>query len=322
MGLLQVPAFTWSMLVACAIWLLTLPVVIANIALIYVDLRGREPIAFGNPQGPDIWLQLDWMVEQPAVYAMAIPVLGIAIDAMSSSFKTRLARSEAPTIAIGLFGLLAAGGWSQDYFTSPVDHRDELVYVAMGLAAVVAVLAVFGALGELTLRSVKRPNDLLTPATFAKLFEPGAIGAGTTVKLLGFGAVIGAVRVIEPLDLLETAATSAVFHAVSVAALASGVTALSLWVSQAAGRGLPPMAGRAIPIVLVLAGGLLALADLAAGLRETLNLPANISPDGGIDGLIKVASLAGSVLLVLGVLAALPAAVSALRSAHTMKAAT
>ena len=78
MSLLDVPPFAWSMLVASAAWLLTLPIAVANIVLIYTDLRGRPPISFGMPEGGGIWLQLEWATKPPAVYALAVPVLGIA----------------------------------------------------------------------------------------------------------------------------------------------------------------------------------------------------------------------------------------------------
>ena len=45
----KVPLFAWSMLVACTVWLLTLPVAIANLVIVTVDLRGG-PLLFGNPE--------------------------------------------------------------------------------------------------------------------------------------------------------------------------------------------------------------------------------------------------------------------------------
>ena len=48
MNLLRVPLFAWSMLVAASVWLLTLPVALGNLALIYFDLRGGPASLMGS----------------------------------------------------------------------------------------------------------------------------------------------------------------------------------------------------------------------------------------------------------------------------------
>ena len=308
MSLLDVPPLAWSMLVAAAAWLFTLPVAIANIVLIYADLRGRPAIAFGRAESPDIWLQLDWLVEQPAVYIMAVPVLGIAIEAVGTAVGARSSRPEAVTIIVGLFGLLAVGGWSQDYFTAPQDLRDGLVYVAFGLAAVLAVVALAGGAAELVLRGTK---------TLDRLLDTRMLGAGAALKLLGAAALVGALRVIEPLDLLETTATWAVYHGVVAAALIAGVAALRTWPRRLCAGSLSQALGRGTVGLLLAGAGLLVLADLVSGF--IVNEPGlmALALDGSADVVVAVlnwAALAGSVLVAAGVAAALAAAVAAPRA--------
>ena len=302
MSLLYVPPFSWSMLVAAAVWLFTLPVAVANLVVIYADLRGRPAIAFGRAESPDIWLQLDWLVEQPAVYIMAVPVLGVAVEAVGAAVGARSSRPEAITIIVGLFGLLAVGGWSQDYFTAPQDLRDGLVYVAFGLAAVLPLVALAGGAAELVLRGSKTPDRLL---------DTRMLGAGAALKLLGAAALVGALRVIEPLDLLETTATWAVFHGVVVAGLIAGVVALRNWSHELLICPLSQVVGRAAVALLLGGGGLLVLSDFISGfLVDDPDLMA-LALDGS--AALNVVAFAGSALVVAGAAAAVVGTVSALR---------
>ena len=306
MSLLDVPPFSWSMLVAAAVWLFTLPVAVANLVVIYADLRGRPAIAFGRAESPDIWLQLDWLVEQPAVYIMAVPVLGIAVEAVGAAVGARSSRPEAITIIVGLFGLLAVGGWSQDYFTAPQDLRDGLVYVAFGLAAVLPLVALAGGAAELVLRGTKTPDRLL---------DPRMLGAGAALKLLGAAALVGALRVIEPLDLLETTATWAVFHGVVAAGLIAGVAALANWSDRLLLRPISQVVGRGSVLLLGAGGGLLVLSDLISGfIVDDRDLMA-LALDGNV--VLNLVNLVGSLLLAAGLAGALTGIASALRPPAT-----
>ena len=301
MSLLDVPPFSWSMLVTAAVWLFTLPVAVANIVLIYADLRGRPAIAFGRAEGPDIWLQLDWLVEQPAVYAMAVPVLGIVFEAVGGAVGARSSRPEAVAVVVGLFGLLAVGGWSQDYFTAPQDLRDGLVYVAFGLAAVVPIVATAGGAAELVMRGSK---------TLDRLLDPRMVGAGAALKILGAAALVGALRVVEPLDLLETSATWAVFHGVVAASLIAGFVAVGMWSHQLLIGPVGQVLSRGAAGLLAAGGGLLVLSDLISGfLADEADLMA-LALDGS--DLLNVVNLVGAVLAAAGLAAALAGAVSAL----------
>ena len=302
MSLLDVPPFSWSMLVAAAVWLFTLPVAIANLVVIYADLRGRPAIAFGRAESPDIWLQLDWLVEQPAVYIMAVPVLGIAVEAVGATVGARSSRPEAITVIVGLFGLLAVGGWSQDYFTAPQDLRDGLVYVAFGLAAVLPLVALAGGAAELVLRGTKTPDRLL---------DTRMLGAGAALKLLGAAALVGALRVIEPLDLLETTVTWAVFHGVVVAGLVAGVVALRNWPGELLICPPSQTVGRVSVALLAGGGGLLVLSDLVSGFLVDEDDLMDLALDGS--AALNAVGFVGSVGVAAGLAAAVVGAVAALR---------
>ena len=312
-SLLDLAPFAWSALVASAVWVFTLPVAIANIVIIYADLRGRPAVAFGRAESPDIWRQLDWLVEQPAVYAMAVPVLGIAVASAGDALGVESRLRSAVASVIGLFGLLAVGGWSQDYFTAPADHRHGLVYVGFGLAALVPVVAMAGALAELVMRG-SRSAAALTSTRLA--------GAVAALVLLGAATASGALRVIEPLDLLETSATAAVFHGVVAAGIVAAITALWHHGERMVGARLDERAGLAAIGLVTVGGALSVLADLVDGLladAPTLLVSRRGIYDSGETGLAAV-SLLGSSLLALGLAVGVLAVAAASASARVAAA--
>ena len=307
MGLLDVPPFSWSMLVASVAWLFTLPIALANIALIYADVRGRPAIAFGRAEGTDIWRQLDWLVEQPAVYIMAIPVLGVTFEAVGAAMGARSRRPEAVAVIVGLFGLLAVGGWSQDYFTAPQDLRDGLVYVAFGLAAVLPVAAAAGGAAELVLRG---------SPTRESLFSVRMLGAGAALKLLGAAVFVGALRVIEPFDLLESTATWAVFHGVVLAGLAAGVAALANWAPELRIRPVAETPARTAAVLLLVGGALVVVPDTISGFWSHPEFEMysdfvmfNRDVENGLNTLVLV----GAVLVAVGLASALAGALAAFK---------
>lgn len=312
MSLLQVPLFAWSMLVSAAVWLFTLPVAAANIVVVYADLRGRDPIAFGAPESPGIWRQLDWLFEQPAVYALAVPVLGIAAEVVGARLQVPLERRGVMVSLVGLFGLLAVGGWSQDYFTAPADHRDELLYVAAGLAAVVVVLAFLGGLAASARQGLSRLEGLPGPAL---------AGSALGMVLLAGAAAAGGLRVIEPFELLERSTTAGVFNAVAVAALIGAAAGAWHWAPEILGRPLGEGRGRLVGLVLLAGGALLAGPDVLSGFLGAADMPFTGDYDSGAVGALNAVAAAGSVLLLAGLIIAAAAVVEALRAGRSADAA-
>ncbi len=119
------------MLVAGSVWVLTLLVAIANIAILYIDLRRCRPLVGAPNPSFDVYAQLAWILDQPAVYAAAVPVLGVAGSIIPVVAKGRQVSHEAMMILIGLAGLLRRRLVPAVFG----DERDTLVYIALGVAA-------------------------------------------------------------------------------------------------------------------------------------------------------------------------------------------
>ncbi len=228
MSLLRVPAFSWSMLVATSVWLFSLPVLIANLIYAYVDLQGREPIAFGNPDR--LWPSIEWAWSQPQVYAYAIPVLGILADIVPVSAKHRQANRSVILGFIGLFGVLSFGAWAQHALSRGSDPvfdggnyiYDEFLFIAFGLVAALPVLGVLGGIA-----------DTIRRGSIPKL--GGAFLGALTGGLLLLGAVVaGVLRVIPLWDALHEenellSSATAQLSLVLAAAVASAIGALIYW---------------------------------------------------------------------------------------------
>jgi cytochrome o ubiquinol oxidase subunit 1 len=303
MGLMKTPLFAWSMLVTCSVWLLTLPVAIANLIVITVDLRGG-PLLFGNPEPTGsratlIYDQLAWVVEQPQIYAFAIPVLGVIGSIIPVVAKGRHASHAAAMVLIGLAGLLSVGGWSQPVFG---DERDQFLFVAFGLVFVVPVLATL-ALSGLTLLQGEAPVGV-PPAHLL-----GALISGLVLILAG---IAGALRVIDPLDLIGTTADIAVVNLTVFAAVTGAVAGLWFWGPKIGGRQLSAGLGSIAVLSFAGAGVLLGVAGLVAGFDE--------APDsllGEVSSLAEtmaVIAAIGAIVGVLGSLGVLGALVLSMRS--------
>lgn len=317
MTLLRTPLFAWSMLVACSVWLLTLPVLLANLLIAYVDLHNGPGTFGGDPSGNlDVYRQLAWVVEQPQVYAFAIPVLGVLGSVVPVAAGVRALRHGVSLALIGLFGLLSIGAWSQPYFQNgdefTIPHDERFLFIAFGLAAIVPVLGAMGGAAD----TLFRGRDAIVGLPPTHLI--GALGAGV---LLLLGVIAGALRVIEPLELggstdavegIGTIAVSGVMNLVLFAAITAAVAGVWFWAPKIDGRQLSPGLGRLVVLDLIGGAVLLGGAQLVSGFFDTVNHPLVPPTEDAADALAVVA-LIGAILLGLGVLGVVAAIVRSMR---------
>lgn len=319
MTLLRTPLFAWSILVTCSVWLLTLPVLLANLLIAYVDLHNGPGTFGGDASGSlAIYGQIAWVVEQPQVYAFAIPVLGILGSIVPVTAGVRAARHGLSAGLIGLFGLLAFGAWSQPYFQNDgaIPHDEKFLFIAFGLAALLPVLGAMGGAGD----TLRRGGDAIVGLPAAHLV--GALGGGI---LLLLGVVAGALRVIEPLELggstdqvegIGTLAVSGVASLVLLAAIVAAVGGFWFWAAKIGGHELPPMLGRLALLDLIGGAVLLGGAQVVSGFFDTVNHPLAV-PTEDIADTLAIVSLIGAVLIGLGALGVVAAIAKAVRTGAT-----
>jgi heme/copper-type cytochrome/quinol oxidase subunit 1 len=294
------------MLVACSVWLLTLPVLLANLVIAYVDLH-NGPGTFGGTLDGDvgIFAQVAWVVEQPQIYAFAIPALGILGSVAGVVAGVRPARHGLSMGLIGFFGLVSVGAWSQPAFqgSGGVAYDEKFVFIAFGIAALLPVLAVIGSAADTLLRGRANLSGL-PPAHLM-----GALG-GALVLLTGVAG--GVARVIEPFALGDRITVSGVMNLVLFGAIGSALAGVWFWATKISGRALSPVLGRMVALDLVGGALLLGGAQVINGLFETQNDPlAPVVEDAG--DALNIVSMLGGLLVALGVLGVLAALAQALR---------
>ncbi len=282
----RIPLFAWSVAVAAILWLLTLPVLGGLLALFYVDHR-HGGSSFGDNAG--LYGRLLWVLRNPQIYVVAIPVLGFAADVLATTAKARIAPRFVAQGAIAAFGVLGFGAFLAGSATDPANYETLLV-IGMGLAAVLPVLAILGLLGDL----FRRGSFRLTA---------GAISATSALLVLLLGVAAGALGSFPGLETTNTVYDAGVHHAVILATVIAGLGSLHWWATkigrQPAGEGL----GRIAPVLLLLGSLAVVVPNLASGLAgEGPEL--RLDWTGGIEGLNIVVAI-GMALVLLGVAAAL-----------------
>lgn len=284
MTLRRVPIFSFSMLVAGSVWLLTFPAAVANLLVAYLDHRNAQ-VLWGISDA--LYSQLAWLVSQPQIYVIAIPVLGIVADQIPVFAGARQRFYDVTFIAVGLFGVLSIGSWAQTV-VAPTDLVDDPLFIGYGVLAILPVLMVL-ALGGDTMRS-------------GKIRLSGSLIMGLTAGLLLLAATVaGAVHVIEPLELIGTTWGTGQFELVAFGVALGLFSGLWYWAPKAYGGLLVDGAGGVLGALLFL-GALLAAAPLlVAGVLDQV---ATVPP-GEVDDPItalNAAAAVGAALVLLAVI--------------------
>ena len=293
MSLLRVPLFSWSMLVTAAVWFLTLPILLVNLALVYVDLQGPGPFVFGDPEPGErlILAQLGWALEQPQVFALAIPALGILGSVVPVSAGVRNSRHWLMATLIGVYGLFSIGGWYQPAFN---DIDQDLLFVVFGIGVGVPVLALLG--GAMATLVGGRAGVALPGTALI-----GVLGA--VLVLLAAGVSAGA-RAIDAFELAGTAAVGGIFALVMAASVLAGIAGLWFWAPKLSGITFSEGLGR-LAVTLVLFGGVAAGgAQVVAGFFDAPDLALE-AVDEDIVEVLDVVTFVGWVVVAAGALAML-----------------
>jgi len=267
LGLDRVPLFSWSMLVAGGLWILTLPVLLANVALIFIDSKYGAPSKFAV--GYSQWTQLAWITGPPQIFAAAIPALGIAADALSTLAGVRIPRRSVALFAIGAFGALSFGAYAQLAYNPEV--YGQWPFIAQSVLIVLPVLLLLGASAPWMRRGARAGAG------------PVLCGFVALVLLL-LASVASAVFAISPLGLQTnfkalTDTSRPVFEAsagvpvfawgisglVVPAAIAGAVAGLAFWSAKLAGRPLRNGWVSLVAVLLLVAALLLSVPLLVLG---------------------------------------------------------
>jgi cytochrome c oxidase subunit 1 len=251
LSLERAPLFTWSMLVASAIWMASFGVLFGLLVFFYVDIH----YGIGSTVTPDNladWMR--WTVTQPQVYAAAIPVLGFVADVVPVAGRTRPKHYGVQLFAIGLFGALSFGAWTFFQLAEPL-LREQVLYIAFAFAILLPLLIITGSVVA-TLKAGR--VRLMSPLLFAV----------SALLMLLAGAGVGALRVIRSFELVGTTADSSVMHYVFGAVVIAAVGAIHYWWPQVLTRPLKEGLGLLTGGLLLIGVVMLALPDIISGFLD------------------------------------------------------
>lgn len=307
MDLGRVPMFSWSMLVAASLWILSIPVLFANLVVIWIDHQGEEKIRYAD--GQFLWNQVSWITDQPQVFLWALPLLGIAGDALTVGLTERPRANGVAQGAIGAFGLLSFGAWAQSFFSSGVSTTP--VYVLGALSLAVPVVIFLGWLGDAVFRSGGPKGG-----------AAHSVAAFLAVDVLLLAGAIGFVRVLAPLvgflrefpniddyritnavnnlDLTGTSASGGLFAATVAAGLMGALAGVWFWAPKVFGTRLVAPLGALAALSLAGAGALMGITDLVAGFFDQPDLAVQLTDPDDALGVLNAIGLAGRAALLAG----------------------
>jgi heme/copper-type cytochrome/quinol oxidase subunit 1 len=292
--LVRAPLFAWSCLVAGAVWAITLPVLGGLTVVSYLDVRYDHFLAGGTST---TYGRLSWAFGVPAIFAVAIPVLGFVGSVVPVFFQTRHVQHRQALGLIGAFAVFSVGAWAVPTLSGTTPWLYHGPWIVVSFLLVVPVLGLLG-LWALTARQGQlRFGSPLLFALFSML-------------LLLLGVAAGAVQAIKPLktivdgpgtSLYGTSWSTAITGLAALAAATALVGAVVYWAPKILGRRVPE-AGASLVALALFVGSLAAtVPELIAGL---LGQPATatLAPAEHVDAIetLNLVATIGDGILVLG----------------------
>ena len=299
MTMSRIPVFAWSIVVAGIMWTISLAVLGALLIVVWVD-HSRGAIFSG---GSSAYSQLVWFFNQPQIYAVAIPVLGIVCDITSTFTRTRDEFRRSVAIAyVGFFGITTFGAYtvlSYAVFANeaiPTMRFDNPVTIVSSILVFFPVLATLGLTVDKFIRGRKVSGS--GPVKAAPL--PGAVVA---ILLLSLAVFLGMFTSFRSLKLHGTLFEDAVIQLVIGATIAAVSAALFHWASKIAGaNALNPM-GMVAAILAGLGSAAIAVADVAAALTGSTDQHIHGSSALNTLAVVGWVAVAGTVFLTIVALA-------------------
>ena len=299
LSLARTPLFAWSTLVAATVWVVMLPVLGGLLVLAYVDVRYGGSGGFFGGGADALYARLSWVFGAPAVYAFAIPAVGLIASVVPVFAGTRHERHRAAQGLIGAFGALSVGAWAIPGFGGDAyPWLYEAPWVAVSLVIVAPLVGLIGLWG-LTVRRGR-----------VALGSPLLFGASAGLMLL-VGALAGAVQAIEPIKTLVDGEGTSLYGTTwstavaSYVVLATGIAllgAIVYWAPQLVGRTFPEGPTRGVALLLLAGTVLWSFPDLIAGLLGQPGLPGFAPADNvsTIEALNVASTMGGAVLALAG----------------------
>lgn len=310
MTMRRVPMFAWSALIASLGLVLALPVMIGAVIYLFIDVRYGIG-TFGGSEGIGSWI--GWAFSQPLTFLFALPAIGVFAELVPVTFRTRQALRGVVYSGLGLVGVAALAGVTQQSIFSVLLAPEE---DSAGIAEVVNALVPFAIFNLLPILGVVIVLALgaLTAKPTKGVSKPPKITAALLFSFFGLGMVFvgmlgNAVHAIDDLGLGGTVFEEGALVYVVYGGVLGALGGITHWAPKLWGRKMAEK--KVIPLALsgVLGTILASLPLYAAGFSDQPAGQVMISLTG-IESALNIAVLAGHVLMLFTVLAFIGAAIT------------
>lgn len=310
MTMRRVPMFAWSALIASLGLVLALPVMIGAVIYLFIDVRYGIG-TFGGSEGIGNWI--GWAFGQPLTFLFALPAIGVFAELVPVTFRTRQALRGVVYSGLGLVGVAALAGVTQQSIFSVLLAPEE---DSAGIAEVVNALVPFAIFNLLPILGVVIVLALgaLTAKPTKGVSKPPKITAAFLFSFFGLGMVFvgmlgNAVHAIDDLGLGGTVFEEGALVYVVYGGVLGALGGITHWAPKLWGRKMAEK--KVIPLALsgVLGTILASLPLYAAGFSDQPAGQVMISLTG-IESALNTAVLAGHVLMLFTVLAFIGAAIT------------
>ena len=312
------PPYSWSALVTASMLVVSLPVLLGQLVILYVDHRYGRVFLGGNF---GIWERIDWLYRAPQLFMYSVPVLGIVSEVVLASAKRRVFEPLAMYFTIGLLGLFGFGAWANFAITNEgsdiIDGAEGIVLVAMYGGALLAITGLLALIG-LALVQTLMQNRKVPEITTSLLASLGAGKFLLTGALCGFiGAAVDWLEIGDRGNLgnaqlrMTTWVTGQQSVMIYGAGLLGVLAAVHWWAPKIWGRQLNELLGKLN--FLVIAGGafLASVGPFLSGLLtdqpdfvyqdpSMTSIYSNLVDDSGAEGLSAI-GLVGTLIVLSGV---------------------
>jgi Heme/copper-type cytochrome/quinol oxidases, subunit 1 len=217
--------FSWTILTQSGLILFAFPLLGSALIMLLFD-RNFGTAFFIGEGGPMLWQHLFWFFGHPEVYILVLPPMGIVSYVLPRFAGRRLFGFKFVVYSTLAIGVLSFGVWAHHMFSTGMDPRLRLSFMAVSLAiAIPSAVKVFNWITTLWNGQIR----LTTPMLFALGFVSNFIIGGVT------GVFLASIPV--NLILHDTYYIVGHFHYIVMGAIAfAGFAGLYYWFPLYTGR--------------------------------------------------------------------------------------
>jgi Heme/copper-type cytochrome/quinol oxidases, subunit 1 len=217
--------FSWTILTQSGLILFAFPLLGSALIMLLFD-RNFGTTFFIGEGGPMLWQHLFWFFGHPEVYILVLPPMGIVSYVLPRFAGRRLFGFKFVVYSTLAIGVLSFGVWAHHMFSTGMDPRLRLSFMAVSLAiAIPSAVKVFNWITTLWNGQIR----LTTPMLFALGFVSNFIIGGVT------GVFLASIPV--NLVLHDTYYIVGHFHYIVMGAIAfAGFAGLYYWFPLYTGR--------------------------------------------------------------------------------------